>query len=317
MSCPVCQGSQRRPIAPGYWECLSSITETKMVSETWVPGGPNGQMVPMPRYGPVSRICGTRYHESAATNKAESARCECGTFAIGVCHQCDREVCGDHSCLVAGARLCLDCSRQRDRDESAARRERDEKAARQAQVSVESRNAAIQAIADPIERLLTAMGTLKTYRKNGGVGCPATDEVFPGWQGQIAAACPSLASSMGEVEYDSAAVARWFVRRAVQLELPSTTFSPIVERKRFLRDYGKGTLAPVRAWEFLHVIEQSTRWGSASPSTLYILEDGRMLTPRPTSASGVDGPSEEVTTLPPSVLKNMSSALGLTPAAGG
>lgn len=130
------------------------------------------------------------------------------------------------------------------------------------------------------------------------------------WRGEIAAICPSLASSAGAVEYDSEAVARWFARRAAESGLSSTTFAPVVERKRFLRGYHKVTEAPILAWSFPHAIERD----SAPASTLFILKDGRMVTPRPTSAAVIDGPSEIVAKLPPLILKRMASALGLTPA---
>jgi hypothetical protein len=247
-------------------------------------------------------------------SSANSPRCDCGTFAIGLCPQCGRAVCGDHSRLVAGARLCLDCYPQREREESAAERERQKAATRQAQASLDARNAAIQAISEPIERLLTAMGTLKSYSGGEVFGSTSSGGLVGDWRGEIAAICPSLVSSAGEVAYDSEAVARWFARRAAESGLPSTTFALIVERKRFLRGYQNATEVPVRAWSFPHAIEQATRWGSAPASTLYILEDGRMLTPRPTSAAGVDGPSKQVAKLPPVILKRMASTLGLTPA---
>jgi len=36
----------------------------------------------------------------------QTGQCDCGTFAIGVCASCGRAVCGDHSRLFDGKRLC-------------------------------------------------------------------------------------------------------------------------------------------------------------------------------------------------------------------
>src|SRR3954454_6481660 len=95
MACPRCGGTQRIAVAPGYWEC------TKLVEEF---GRPPGYTRPIPVR---SHPCGHRYHEGSGV--AES--CACGTFAIGHCQRCGKAVCGDHSGLLAGVRLCTHCFR--------------------------------------------------------------------------------------------------------------------------------------------------------------------------------------------------------------
>jgi hypothetical protein len=109
MPCPRCHGDAREPIAPGFWRCTTVRTEL-------VPLGPHPG-----RPGIVQQerrvVCGTEYQQGGAT-----AACACGTFAIGQCTACGRPVCGYHSALVAGRRLCADelaameTQRQRERD---------------------------------------------------------------------------------------------------------------------------------------------------------------------------------------------------------
>lgn len=50
-----------------------------------------------------------QYQEGqAATPDAQA--CACGTFAIGRCQRCDRAICGSHSSLQEGVRVCGTCS---------------------------------------------------------------------------------------------------------------------------------------------------------------------------------------------------------------
>lgn len=41
VACPQCNGGDRVPIAPGYWECTSMVTFRE---ERWLPVGPGCQM---------------------------------------------------------------------------------------------------------------------------------------------------------------------------------------------------------------------------------------------------------------------------------
>lgn len=98
MSCTICGGDKRRPIAPSYWECRTEHAHD-------VPGP--GQLDL--RLGPVwlaeRRICGNRYHEGPPVNVSGPSLCACKTFAIGVCGDCGEPVCGDCSALDSGQRV--------------------------------------------------------------------------------------------------------------------------------------------------------------------------------------------------------------------
>jgi hypothetical protein len=70
----------------------------------------------------VPIVCSTRYHESTGVQAEPSGRCSCGTFAIGACPRCGTLVCGDHSVLLGGERLCVsDFSAQQTADQEASR----------------------------------------------------------------------------------------------------------------------------------------------------------------------------------------------------
>ena len=100
MACPTCGGDQRRTIAPGYFECLS---------ERFVPVNEpriDGLISPTDRV----TVCGTRYQEGVGQSVD---KCFCRTNAIGECFRCGVAVCGDHSDLLEGRRLCKSCRRLR------------------------------------------------------------------------------------------------------------------------------------------------------------------------------------------------------------
>lgn len=123
VSCPVCGGVEAAPISPGYVQC-----ESVRIDRLHLP----------PNAGPVSggppfiereAVCGHRYHLPQGREGAGS--CECGTFAIGLCSSCGRDVCGDHSDLRAGRRECVTCQRAAaDLEQEHARAARDRLEAR-------------------------------------------------------------------------------------------------------------------------------------------------------------------------------------------
>ncbi len=83
--CPRCGSSDIRPVAPGYFECLQSDPQ---------------------RGGSDRDRCYTRFRDETEGATAGGALCACGTRGIGRCSTCGREVCGDHSRLVADRRYC-------------------------------------------------------------------------------------------------------------------------------------------------------------------------------------------------------------------
>lgn len=117
MNCPQCGGSSRRPIAPGYWECTS--TSTAVVPTGLHPSGIHG---PTERYVEVG--CAHRYQDGRDEASSHAPVCECGTYAIGECAECDIPVCGDCSGLWGPRRLCSLCFEEQRSEQVAAESQR-------------------------------------------------------------------------------------------------------------------------------------------------------------------------------------------------
>ena len=101
MGCPTCGGSDRVLVAPGYWECRSLVEEHR---PGLVPDGMGGTR---PITDVVRRPCGLRYHEAIGGGSTLLCDWDQGTFAIGLCADCGKPVCGDHSRLYQDRRLCI------------------------------------------------------------------------------------------------------------------------------------------------------------------------------------------------------------------
>lgn len=101
MACPSCGGTDRRAIAPGYWECTSLV-------ESSYPTGlhPSGKFGPV--HETVASSCGRRYQEGGG--RALTTICQtCTVFAIGVCAECGVPQCGNCGAHLDGAFLCGGC----------------------------------------------------------------------------------------------------------------------------------------------------------------------------------------------------------------
>jgi hypothetical protein len=162
VACPSCNGTNRQPISPGFWQCTTLVWRD---ATSWgpAPGTPPqlGIMGPIP--GAVQEPCGTQYHEATGLGEggvATQGTCACGIFAIGQCSQCGRPVCGIHGKLFEGLLTCaedIQAAKLRAKQEAQAAQEAAERA---------SDNAAIKQILDRVEsgpdaiaRWLLTLGT--------------------------------------------------------------------------------------------------------------------------------------------------------------
>lgn len=103
MACPSCSGTQREPIAPGYWRCTSQVAHTTVVGVPVDPADPRSEMRPLEQ---VSHSpCGYAYQERDG-RMASAQLCRCGMFAIGSCSQCGTFTCGVHGRLAGERFLC-------------------------------------------------------------------------------------------------------------------------------------------------------------------------------------------------------------------
>ena len=107
--CPTCGGTAAEAIAPGYFRCTTEVAETDSWGDT------------------VRRRCGKEYHEGSDAVTG-TPKCACGTFAIGQCQECNAAVCGDHSRLVDGRRLCAPHAGALEQEAERERLERRERA---------------------------------------------------------------------------------------------------------------------------------------------------------------------------------------------
>ena len=126
MPCPSCGAADARTqLLPGYWRCDS-------VAEVLVAASRGGAE-------PASVRCGTVYVELRSGEEGPGT-CRCGEPAVGECSECTRLVCGDHSDLWRGWRVC-------DRDLARARMK-----ARAAEAAEQRRRAEVAAAAEAERR---------------------------------------------------------------------------------------------------------------------------------------------------------------------
>lgn len=104
MACPTCGGTQRKAIAPGLWECQSTVTE-------YAPGATSAGIVGVAPVVAHTRPCTTRYQEGAHA-ASDPPSCVCGMFAVATCTQCRQPVCGDCLMRVAGSVYCTQHGRE-------------------------------------------------------------------------------------------------------------------------------------------------------------------------------------------------------------
>ena len=267
MSCPKCGGNAFNIIAPGYFECTSRILVPGPVATV---GGT--VIMPVP-----AAVCGYRYQ---AGTPGTTPLCSCGTFAIGVCQDCNAPVDGDCSLVMDGQRLCRPCAQTRQARQAEDERARDRGA-------VDAVIDAVKTKPDPIERLLRIAWFLDKYE---------------GRQDAWKAACPEYPRGA----WDSAAIGRWFAARAVALGvkptkmLPTYVARPVARLTLMLGAPGYDSGPDIPCWAFR---EASTDIRTVKPRDArfdnftepydvtqwaHVLRDGRVVTydPPPLKARG-------------------------------
>jgi hypothetical protein len=147
MSCPACGGTDREPLAPGYWECCTPVPQVEVVHQQV------DRDVIIPVQHQVWTSCGHRYQEGPPVMADDAPMCECNTWAIGLCADCKAPVCGDHSSLVSDRRLCRTCAHE---------------AARPARDAAESAES-------------TARSARQEYQRTSNSGPPMGPDELAGW----------------------------------------------------------------------------------------------------------------------------------------
>jgi hypothetical protein len=135
------------------------------------------------------RVCGHRYHLAINIDDGDMQYCACDTGAIGRCANDYRPVCGDHSRLRGGRRLCLECAAEFDAEgATAAARAQHQAALEKLQPWLDQFRiacAGLQELTDPTDRfvilLLLARRTSQLafrYHREATLAL-ATDELRP------------------------------------------------------------------------------------------------------------------------------------------
>jgi hypothetical protein len=210
MPCPTCGGTAREPIAPGYWRCAS----TRIVQvEVGGPGLTDPRLGPPVIRVPREVICGTRYAEGNGSEMTGST-CACGTFAIGMCAKCQTPVCGDHSALWDGRRLCATDFHEMQTLAEDRRREAVEKTKIEQQrrwdIWVDETRTQLSTL-DLVEGLVRVVGQFVAYSSPGGhtwitPNWPVLQALLPDIFPE-----PSLELLLASPLWDDEAVLRWFV----------------------------------------------------------------------------------------------------------
>jgi hypothetical protein len=119
-TCPRCGGTQRRILAPGFFECTTQ-TLTGVAPHRDGSGGV-----------PIYRACGHQYQDAPP---GLGALCECGLGAVGACKSCGKPLCGRHGTSHDSGFLCYEHWEQAERqaaiEEERARLAREPELARQ------------------------------------------------------------------------------------------------------------------------------------------------------------------------------------------
>jgi hypothetical protein len=97
VNCPNCNGSARSQISASHYQCITVHTQL-------VPGRALGD----PPMVEEEYTCDTMYSDGAPASR-ESPLCKCGTYAVGVCCDCRKDVCGMHSFISSHERVCEPC----------------------------------------------------------------------------------------------------------------------------------------------------------------------------------------------------------------
>jgi hypothetical protein len=279
MACPTCGGSAREPIAPGYWRCSSELIE---VTETGGPGLTNPMAGPgVIRHERVVK-CGTTYHEGGG---GSVEACACGTFSIGHCIECGINVCGDHSGLFKGSRLCDEHLRAANAAESERRRQSSEREVRE---SVERRIREWDAWlaearrsldgSEPVERAVRLVVELR--RARWPLAEFASNATLP------SLLVPELASAHVPVTrwwWNHDTVQEWFLRH---VKAPPHDV-PVVEFRKKIFGGTRRVEGIAAGWSFPSGATKSAGTLTDHPMTVCVLRDGRRLL----GANANDGPS--------------------------
>lgn len=147
-TCPACGSKKLEEIGPGEYKCRSSV-------EVATGAHPSGAQGPSTRWV----ICGEKFFDPdfVGSGAKTGSTCKCGTYSVGRCRECGTELCGQHSQIIEGGRLCERC--QVKRKTLLAEKASQEKASRE----VEIRKADVD-LADVVDAFVSKMKSVPTTK---------------------------------------------------------------------------------------------------------------------------------------------------------
>jgi hypothetical protein len=151
----------------------------------------------------MRRTCGHRYHDLTGASTTSKRKCWCSTYAVCDCATCGSALCGDHRYWRNERWRCESCATAID-----AQAVEVEKDAERVAAAVEARRLIrLEAIGDPVERLL-----------RGVAGRSPTNDLYDmrAEMVEVVALVPDeIAVGVGDARtWNSVTVAKWFARRA-------------------------------------------------------------------------------------------------------
>jgi hypothetical protein len=258
MTCPRCKGSKRELIKPGLWRCVSPRV---LIQEEGGPGLTNPMAGPGVFRHEHKVPCGLEFREAGP---GAFLLCACKTVAIGLCAACEEPVCGLHSELCAGRRMC-EADNPRLRAKAARTAAAERSAATKKRAWREWQEQVLDELGDahPIERLVRVMAVW------------SKDEIWPRRSSQQRELVPTLEVVLGDLwstdllrrwptdlmkspPWDHEQVLEWFLDA---VKTPPTPQQILTPRRVPVLGEMKAKLVTVPGWTF------------TSGSTSHILAD--------------------------------------------
>lgn len=300
--CPVCGGTKRSPLAAGLWRCESVVTDhwTEMRP---VHGAPPslGWMAPAPFA--AQRVCGHEYYEATELGGEMQFCAICDSNgAVGRCAIDHRMVCGYHSKMRDGRRVCDECvsrqeaaaaaaAAQAARDAANARAEAASRTLRTYLDQVHATCAALSGVKDPADRFLVlVLIAQEKSRHLAGVDFPEAQHAGAELNQILASAGRSLLGRDSALSWDAsvdgapscaakwaALIDRWYetgrLSRSMSVNLRLTSY----RRKAFRSMPSRVTHGYIRGWQ-IDVGSPSNRirpgYGEPGTPDTYVLADG-------------------------------------------
>lgn len=138
------------------------------------------------------RVCGHEYHEATEFGEAEMQYCACDTGAIGRCANDHRPVCGYHSKLRDGRRLCDECAARFDQDVANAKMDAALGEVRARVARIRAACEELARVPDPADQVLLLLLLAQSFKIFHGCTQEASARALPELHQTLRAAASAL-----------------------------------------------------------------------------------------------------------------------------